>query len=266
MLFPIFEYQKSLPLPRSGDVSLLGFSPSSERIYVEQMYGDVGWVAQYALNLDGELVAFVAEDEGGDGVNLAPLPLPPDLERPEPGWQTMFLNFAGPRHRGLFGLERVLDTVRSLSIEEKMQLLKTFHIPVAMPPLIIGVAESYVLAEARLESPDLFVVCRRLRIAYRMNEEKIDTDGLPYDYDTEVIYLIHLVDRGLDYEMTLLDPRFQVPGPTLMRPMDCLIFDDMLLVTDAGTDDQSAAVHLWKIDYPEGSRPVVPTIEQKLYG
>jgi hypothetical protein len=264
MVFPMFEYQTALPLPRPGDVNLLGFSPASERIYVEQMYGDVGWVAQYALNLKGELVAFVAEDEGGS--DLAPLILPPDLERPEPGWQTMFLNFAGPRHRGLYGLERVLDMVRSLSIEEKMGLLKTFNIPAAMPPLVIGLAESYVLAEARLETPDLFVVCRRLRVAYRLNEEQTDTDGQPYDYDTSVIYLTHLVDRSLDYEMTLLDPRFQLPGPALIRPMDCLIFDDLLMVPDAGTDDQSAAIHLWKIVYPEGSRPVVPTIEQKLYG
>ncbi len=66
--------------------------------------------------------------------------------KPQTGWHTMALNFAGPRHRGMRAPERTLDLVRPLSIQEKMALIDRFRLDVP-PPLLLGIAESYVLAE-----------------------------------------------------------------------------------------------------------------------
>ena len=74
------------------------------------------------------------------------------------------------------GIKRLLDLVRVLSIDEKMAVIDKFKLNI-IPPMLIGVAESYVLAEAELQRPNLYFVCRRMRLAIALPEEWLDDEG-----------------------------------------------------------------------------------------
>jgi len=175
----------------------------------------------------------------------------------------MSLNFSGPRHRGLRGLERLLDLVRPLSIQDKMALASRYSLSIP-PPLIFGLAESYVLSEAALVHPDIYVVCRRLRIAFGLAQEQLDADQEPYDYDTLVLYTAHLFDRTQQHEPSIVDPQAALPVAALKRPMDCLICDNYLFVADGGSEERLSAVHIWQIEPLPASDG--DDINRKLYG
>ena len=255
------SYITSLPLKHNGDCCLLGVTPDLT-IYAEEIYGDEGWVAQHALRLDGEYEQSIDEVYG---INEAtqPLDLPGTLIKSQTCWQTMALNFAGPRHRGLRGAERVVDLVRPLTIQEKMALVKQMQLDV-LPPLVLGLGESYVLAEAMLVRPNLYFVCRRLRIAFALPEEQLDIDQQPYDYDTLVLYLAHFYDRGEELSFTnLLLNLTEVP---LHRPMDCLRVGDHLFIADGGAEDRLSAIHVWRLDLPTDDLTYEEKLRKKIYG
>ena len=170
MKFPLISEPIRLPLRHNGDCTLLGVTPDYT-VYVEEIYGDDAKIAQHALALDGSLLASIDEGDAADG-ELRPLDLPPELIKSHSGWHTMALNFAGPRHRGLRAPERTLDLVRPLSVSEKMALVNQLQLDV-LPPLLLGIAESYVLAETLISAPNLYFVCRRVRIAVALTEEGI---------------------------------------------------------------------------------------------
>jgi hypothetical protein len=256
---PPLEFLHTITLKHGGDCSLIGVTPDLT-LYVEEVYGE-GWLAQHALNLNGDILQSLDEDEGRQ-THESGLELPDDGERPQTGWHTMKLNFAGPRHRGMRGAERLLDVVRGLSVQEKMAAIERLKLEIPLP-LLFGLAESYVLAEAPVDEPNLYIICRRLRLAYGLPQEQLDGDGQPYDYDTQVVYATHFYDRSQELDPPLDDVLAGLPGASLHRPMDCQIAGGHLFVADGGGETCLNAVHIWRIELPPRKRK---TLEQKLYG
>lgn len=238
------KYLTSLPLNHNGDCALLGITPD-EIIYAEEVYGDDGWMAQHALKLDGARIATIDERAGENQV-LSPLLLPADLIAPQPPRIAVKLNFTGPRWRGLRSADRIDDMVYPLDIAAKFDLVRRLTLPIPAP-LLIGVAESRVLAEAQLEA-DCWLVCRRLRLAYALPQPHIDSDGVAYDYDTLPLYLAHLFFPQSDQENLLPVTAFDgLPDIELVRPMDCLTWHNLLLVAEGGTPERPSAIHSWRL-------------------
>lgn len=242
---PKLTYVTSLELKYREDCSLLGVTPDMT-IYIEEIYSADAWIAQHAITLDGERRAFVDEDYGNN-TGISPIPLPRRIARPHPGWHCMGLNFRGPRHRGLRGPERLVDTVQPLSIASKMKLIDHLKLDI-VPPALLGLAESFVMAEIELIRPRLYIVCRRLRLAYALPEEKVDKDNQPYDYDTVVFHVAHFYDRESSRELPIEETLNDFIGVKLNRPMDCLLFNGHLFIADGGTETAKSAVHIWRIE------------------
>lgn len=249
-----------LPLRHHGDCTLLGVTRDLT-IYAEEIYGDDGLIAQHALTVEGTTLATVDEAESDDA-ELHPLDLPPDAIKAKTCWQTMALNFAGPRHRGMREPERTSDLVRPLSIQEKMALVNHLQLDV-LPPLLLGIAESYVLAEAQIIAPNLYFVCRRVRLAVALTEAQTDADGYPYDYDTLVFYIAHFYRR--DEEPNLINILADLVSTSLRRPMDCLRVGDRLFIADGGEADHPSAIHVWQLELPE-ELTEEEKLNKKLYG
>lgn len=259
MHHPPLTHITTIPLHHDGDCSLIGLT-ADLTIYAEEHYGADGWLAQHAIRLDGTMIDSVDEQSGHNSA-FEFLPLPADIIRPQSGWRTRELNFSGPRHRGLRGPERIVDLVRPLSITDKMLLIERYQLDAA-PPHLLGIAESYVLAEAALNPPDQFIVCRRMRVAYLLPQPRRDASNEPYDYDTHLIYMVHLYDRRDDTELPLTGLVAGLDATPLNRPMDCLIAHEHLLVADggsrgaygepvsnrAGIDDRPSLIHIWKLN------------------
>lgn len=240
---PNLEYVTCLPLAHNGDCSLLGVA-ADLTVYAEEIYSEDGWIAQHALRLDGSALAQVDEDYG-QNTAVKPIALPGDVTKPTTGWHTMALNFTGARHRGLRSLERVGELIYTVSIEDKMILTTRINVP---PPLILGLGESYVLAEAQLAAPHLFLVCRRLRVIYALETEQTDEqEQQPYDYDSQVLYAAHLYDRSQDVRPTLRESLAGLPGIQLRRPMDLLVAQDHIFVADGGEGERMSMAHVWRI-------------------
>ncbi len=240
---PLLQYLTSLNLSRNGDCSLLGVS-SDLTVYTEEVYSADAWVVQQAMRLDGAIIE--AEDEDyGKNTSVRPLVLPDDIREPKSCWHTMGLNFTGARHRGLRVLEHIAELARPLPLEDKITLGEQLHIPAAM---ILGLAESYVLAEAELAHPHIFLVCRRLRLAFALEEEKTDDRNQPYDYDTCVLYAAHLYDRTQDTKVSLREALAGLPGVHLHRPMDCMITQGHVFVADGGEGERVSAIHVWRVE------------------
>lgn len=238
-------YKTTILLKYNEDCNVLGITHDL-KLYIEESYSPDAWIAQHSYQIDGTHLATVDEDFGKN-TSPSPLTIPPDLIRPKPGWHCMSLNFTGPRHRGLRGPERIVETVRSLSIQSKMELIERFNMQIP-PPMILGLAESYVISEIELKRPNLYFVCRRIRIAYSLQERQTDDDGEFYDYDTKVIYLAHLYDKNRSYDAPI-EAYFDVlPHVELNRPMDCLLCDNYLIIADGGNGILPSRIHIWEID------------------
>lgn len=177
----------------------------------------------------------------------------------------MALNFTGARHRGLRSLDRLDDVIHPFTVPEKFALAGMLKLEVP-PPLLLGLAESYVLAEASVISPHLFLICRRMRIAFAFPEERIDDNGQPYDYDTHVLYAAHFYETSSDEPPGIIDSLRGLDGASLCRPMDCLIYGDRLLIADGGSDDRQSAVHMWRIPELEPKLSPQDQLGKHLYG
>ncbi|NDJ59640.1 MAG: hypothetical protein GYB67_00865 [Chloroflexi bacterium] len=262
MARPILHYVTTLPLAHAGDCSLLGVTPAGT-LYVEEIYSEAAWLAQHALNRDGTLVLSIDEDYGAHAVT-APLALPVDIVRPQRAWQTMRMNFSGARHRGLRGPERLLDLLRPLTVHDKMTLAALLDLDPTTP--LLGLAEYYVLAEAALAPPNLYVVCARVRLAYALPEAQIDADGEPYDYDTRVWFTAQVCDRTLGDTPSLMHTLADLPSVELHRPMDCLVHANQLYVADGGADDRVSCVHIWQIEHTDPPLTREEAYLKRLYG
>lgn len=259
MLPPNFHPLFTVALPHQGDCSLLGATPQGE-FYVEEIYGVDGWLAQHRFSAEGKLLRSIDEQNGANH-EITPLALPADLVAPKTGWHTMRLNYAGARHRGLRVSDRLADLAQPLSISDKMALAERLGLP---PLSIVGVAESYVLAETELVHPHLFLSCRRIRFAYTLTEERRDDDGEPYDYDTLVLYAAHLIDLANEEERPISAMLDDLPG--LARPMDCLLIADRLYIADGGAADRPSRIHVWRVEWINAPLTPDQKLQKKIYG
>lgn len=169
---------------------------------------------------------------GLDGTPAAALHPRADLIQPYIGHSNHWLNFRGPRHRGMRETERLSDMLRPIPVPARMALSERLGI---MP---LGLVESTVLSEAALPTTDHAVVCRRLRIAYALPSVQIDHDNEPYDYDTVTLHMAQVVTPG---EHDLLS---SLPG--LDIPMDCVVRGPYLFVLDTAIP---GAVHIWTLNH-----------------
>jgi hypothetical protein len=260
-----FHHRKSFPLLHAGECALLGVDHDFT-IYAEEIYDDVGYIAQTAIRFSGDKLAVVDEQ---DDVSIVPLKVPETCIHSYSAWQTMMMNFAGARHRGLREADRVAELVQPLTIADKLALAKHIGNGIQLHQ-ILGIAESYVLAEVRL-APTLYFVCRRLRIAYALPQLVEDEAGLGYDYDTQSIYLAHGLDLHDQTEPTLESLLTGLPEVKLFRPMDCILCRDHLFIADGGsmqTPDQPerlSHIHVWQVEGLPPSSYDESTWSQKLY-
>lgn len=236
-------YLHSIPLAHEGDCLLRGIS-SEGHLFIDELYGADDWLAQHVITLDGAVLHSIDEHHG-ENRDFLPLDVPADLITPEPVNPHHRLNFGGARYRGLQEPERIAELVRPLSLPAKMQLIETLGLEIT-PPMLFGVAESTVLAEAALDA-ETWLVCRRLRLAYRLGQVQYDEDNQPYDYDTLVLHVVHPYRPAIhDHEMPPLEVFAGLPGVVLYRPMDCLICGDYVIVAEGGDPDYPAQIHLWQ--------------------
>lgn len=240
-------FVRTLPLQHGGDCSILGIAPDFT-LFVEEAYTADAWIAQHQITLEGDILQSVDEDFG-QNPTVTPLQVPLECTAPQRGLHTQSLNFSGPRHRGVRDLERVAEMVRPLPIHARMRLAQHIGADVS-PAFILGIAESYVLSEAQIARPHSYVVCRRVRVAYALPQPALDRHGSPYDYDTQVLYLAHLHQRGRDDDDLLAEAQDTLPTADLYRPMDCALRADFLFVADGGDETRRSAVHIWRVDHP----------------
>ncbi len=244
---PRLTYVRAIPLKHYGDAALLGVDPAQKTIYSEEIYDDDAWMARHVHGYDGTKVDSSDEDHGKT-VSPRFIDAPPEAIRSTSGWHTQSLNFHGPRHRGMREDERIIGTVRSISMMAKMRLIEHLGLDVP-PPRILGLAESYVMAEIEIVRPRHYIVCRRFRLAYALPQIQHDASGQPYDYDTTIFYLLHAFDNQLmDIETPIETALEGLPGPTLKRPMDCLMADGHIFAVEGGTTGSPATIHLWRIE------------------
>ncbi|MFN8527839.1 MAG: hypothetical protein U0670_04430 [Anaerolineae bacterium] len=254
----------TVDLHHQGDCSILGILADGA-LYAEEIYGDDCWMAQHFVDSSGVIQSSVDEADGHDAP-ITPLAIPDSAVKPARVWHTMNLNFAGPRHRGLRGPEHLDALVKTIPIAEKPALIQLLGLSVP-PPMLLGMAESYVLSEAQVIAPDWFIVCRRIRFAYALPTEQIDADGMPYDYDTRVLYAAHVYHRGDEEESFLAGLTDSPFAPDLIRPMDCAIVGDRLYIGNGGSMESGvpSRIHIWSLERPEPPSPDEAWLK-KLYG
>jgi hypothetical protein len=243
-MLPQLRLLNSIPLYHNEDCNLIGFTKNSI-IYVEENYGEGEWVAQYAFDTSGKIIESV--DENGLAGSFSRFHLPEGSVEPQVGEKTAFLNFSGSRLRGMRETDRILDMVQPLSIAEKFRLIERFGLNI-LPPQLLGVAESYVMAEARFPGSEIFVICRRIRLAYALPEPKVDETNLAYDYDTLTLVFLQMGDLQSDTDFSLANASLDLADTHLNRPLDCLIAGQSLFIADGGSADQLSRIHIYQIE------------------
>lgn len=242
---PNLHHLTSIFLNHKGDCNLIGVTWDLQ-IYAEETYQDEERLAQHVLQLNGEIVASM--DKGYNEKLFPNSPeIPSDIIKPQSAKQTLALNFSGARYRGLREEDRIADLVQPLSLEDKFNIIERMQLDLS-PSKLLGIAESYVLAEAQLGSSSSYVVCRRVRLVYALEYPEHDDEGLPYDYDNFTLYLAHLYDTDWDGDISLSKALMGLPGVKLYRPGDCLVHNKHLFVTDSSDGLQASAIHVWRIE------------------
>ena len=156
------------------------------------------------------------------------------------------LDFAGGRRRGLAASERVDDLTRRLTISEKIELVDYLELDLD-PARLIGIAESRIRAACQFED-SLCIVCRRVRIAFRLPKPRTDPGGLTYDYDSIPLYLLHPLSVTAE-ELPDLETCLRFTLETDMyRPQDCMRWQGKLIVADGGDESVSSALHVFAVD------------------
>ena len=241
LLFGDFEHLHTLELDHGGDCRLLGLSGDG-CIFVEELYGEDDWLAQYKLSSGSGVIESVDEGDG-ENKDFDPLDLPDDIQRPETRHPFDYLDFSGARLRGMAVNERIDELVQSLTIAEKIDLVADSDWGID-PMRLIGISESKILAACKLDA-DNHALCRRIRIAYRLPKPQRDEPGMAYDYDSFTLHVLHRLPAGAielpDLSLCLKSTQ----ESDLFRPQDCMYCDGVLLVADGGDEDTFSAVHVF---------------------
>ena len=241
LLFGDFEHLHTLELDHGGDCHLLGLSGDG-CIFVEELYGEDDWLAQYKLSSASGIIESVDDCEG-ENIDFQPLDLPDHIIRPKTRHPFKRLDFSGARLRGMAANERIDELAHSLTIAEKIDLVAACDWEID-PMRLIGISESKILAACKLEA-DNYVLCRRIRIAYRLPKPLGDESGMAYDYDSFTLYVMHRLATGATDLPELSLCLKATEEADLFRPQDCMYCDGVLLVADGGDEDTSSAVHVF---------------------
>lgn len=226
-----FTHLHSIPLFYDEWCGLLGVDDELN-IYAEEIYEDT-WAAQYKFSFIGELLERVDEERGQNDtyVRLEP---PPGAMRPQPARAAAVLNYGGGRWHGDLEADRVSDLVVPLSLDDRRHLVRMGLQSEEMLPYILGIIHSYVLSEAEAQ-PDQFVVCRRLRIAYRLSIPQTDEgDGAMENYDSVEFALAQRFDPANPdgpLHQSWLGP--DALGVKLNWPMDVIACRGYLFLADS---------------------------------
>lgn len=231
----------TIELSHAGDCALLGVDREG-CVYVEELYGEHDWLAQHKISLRQGLLASV-DEQCGTVPLLAPLQLPELYCAPSRKTAFTHLNFSGARWRGLMVDERVNDMLRSISIAEKIALLDYLDWEID-PMRLLGIAESTVLACCAFSAGE-FLVCRRIRVAFRLLVARRDDHGLDFDYDSIEVHLLHRLPA---HAPDLPDLSQCLTDLDLCRPLDCMTLDGKLYIADGGDGSTKCALHVFEIE------------------
>jgi hypothetical protein len=237
----MLQWHASYALHYPEDCHFLGVTPSGDW-YVEEYYAGGFW-AQHGYTSEGRLLS-----SADDGINAAaqPLSLPPDLIPPATLHAVRSLHYVGGRYRGLREAERLSDWVLSLPLMEKIPLVTALSGHLTLPQLV-GIAESRVLAAAPLPQTGHYIVCRCVRLARLWSTPQIDSDGLPYDYDTFPLYIAHLYDANYDSAPPLHEALRGLANIRLHRPLDCIAHQDRVYLADGGDGQRLSRVVIYTV-------------------
>jgi len=238
------EHLVTYDLLYGGDCKLLGVTHDGH-IYIEELYGDDDWLAQHDVSIDGGIVHSVDEAQGNN-LHITLLELPDGIIKPNPKSCCDYLEFSGSRLRGMLADERIEEVVYPLTVEDKIALVEFMEWDIA-PPQIIGIAESTVLSHTQI-SESIMLVCRRIRIAYRLMQPTVN-----YDYDSLDVFVLHehMLDSNAMPE--LVDCLNDIDDVVLLRPMDCLYHNGYLFVADGGDGEEVSAIHVFEQEKSDNS-------------
>ncbi len=174
--------------------------------------------------------------------------LPADLIAPQTPGAPHPLDKTATRLRGLRETDRLADWLYALPIADKMALMPHLPLPPGITPMqILGISESRVLSIATL-TPDVSLLCRRLRLAYALPGPQVDADGLPYDYDSLTLHLLHThAITDADDALLTTEHLSEFAGVGLHQPVDCLSHAGYLYIADDGGGQQPNRLHIWRI-------------------
>jgi hypothetical protein len=244
----IFRHSVTFPLLYESDCKLLGVTAEG-LIYAEELYGDDDWLAQHKISMSNGIIDSI-DELAGENLDVIPFNLPKTTIMPSSKSCCESLNFRGARLQGIQINDHIADMVLPLSIEDKIELVDFMEWDIS-PMQIIGVAESVVLSHTRLPD-EMLLVCRRVRIAYRLTE-LAEQGGIPYDYDSLDVYVLHEFDPEDDELPDLVDCLNDIEDVDLLRPMDCLYHDARLYVADGGEAGDVSAIHVFEIKEKSGN-------------
>ena len=212
-MLTILEHLATHDLLYAGDCKLLGVTDDGQ-IYVEELYGDDDWLAQHHIFTNEGIVKTVDEAEGNN-LNITFLKLPEELIKPTTTPCCPNLQFSGARLRGMLADERIEKVVHPLSIQDKIELVDFMEWEIT-PLQIIGMTESVILSHTKVSEKSL-IVCRRVRIAYRLEKPEVT-----HDYDSLEIHILHEYHPN-DVMPEVVDCLNDIDDVVLLRPMDCLL-------------------------------------------
>jgi hypothetical protein len=223
-----FKHLCNISLHYKSDCALYGVTVVGQLVAEE--YDDDNWV-RHEMTLDCGLV----QSGEFDLPYMLHTPLSP---------KTHPLNYSGGRYRGLREDDRVAEWVQPLTIIEKMPLLP--YLKLNIPPmLLLGIAESYVTSAAKIDDT-VSIVCRRVRLAYALSHPQLDDTGLPYDYDTLALHVAHLYTD--DTESSLAEALAGIDGIRLQRPLDCMVYQNKLIIADASDGEHNSRIVVFRIN------------------
>jgi hypothetical protein len=225
-----FKHLCNISLHYKGDCALLGGDLATLDCFVEEYYEDE--VLYHHLADDGRIIA------SGE-INI------PEVLNAPHSPASHLLNHSGGRYRGLREDDRVAEWVQSLTVMEKMPLIRHLNVPLS-PMTLLGIAESRVLSEVRLTDKVTFV-CRRVRLAYALPQPQVDDHDLPYDYDTLVLHIAHIYDVENDTAPSLTTAVQGIDGVILQRPLDCIVQEGKLIIADASDGVNVSRMVVYKV-------------------
>ncbi|MGB7337759.1 MAG: hypothetical protein WBC91_02620 [Phototrophicaceae bacterium] len=233
------RHKHCIDLAHTSECNLLGVDDEFN-IYAEEYY-DYTYIAQHRLNFDGILSETRDEESGKISIELFDLSKMIALPQ-HPA--THPLNSTGFRFRGMRQDDKIVEWVIPIPIQDKIPLLQALNLQIS-PMMLMGIAESRVLSQATL-SPTMTIVCHMLRLLIALPDIKIDYMGLPYDYDTLILHVLHTYNPETDVSQPL-HQALQL-FPQLTTPTDCLLINEHLIVANSSDGTSKSEIHIFQFD------------------